>query len=508
MYKSLVMGAVAQQFLSLAIILLVTRLLGAEGYGEIVTLTAVATTTFCFSAQWAVPYMVRTESVNYSKTHKIGSAFFIPILISLCILLVVTYLITHNFSDMFGGYGAIPAPMIYISALGQFIFQMAKTGLQIQGRFSYYGTILWLDKAILLIIIGGLFLFNLLTVISVLWAYVAGVMLAGLVGLGVCLNRRIDWANDSFLFEDYVKSVAPISASVAILYFSSIAFLTLIGREAGGAQFAAWLGIGSVLLGVLLQPFSWLTPILAPKLSKDVLEANGHARISSFLQNWMLPSNLIILWVAVCTATLILVTPILSLLFGNGFQGGAAVVALVILLAAAEAGNMLLVQIAYARKLETLVMVAVLLKAMPLLIGYAFDASLEINLVLLNLGSWLLIGISLLGIRSYLERKWVLQYAALGVTALLVSVMVVMPHGKWFLGGILIVISLPAIRFLQQMLRMVGLGVLQPKTEISSLGYKSPMQLLRDLEEINTGSMNLQTKNFGANINVKSSKKT
>lgn len=456
--KFLAIGAVVQQFLSFAIILLITRLLGADSYGEVVTLTAVATTIYCFSAQWAQPYMVRTEAISFAKTQKIGSAFFIPSLISLFILLVVTYLIIHNFSKAFGGFSTIPAIMICFSALGQFVFQMAKTGLQIQSRFGYYGMILSLDKVILLVILGGLVLFDLLTNTRVLWAYVAGVMLAGLVGLGICLNKRIDWASGSFLFNGYAKSVAPVSASVAIYYFSSIAFLILIGRESGGAQSAAWIGMGSVVLGVLLQPFSWLAPTLAPKLSRDVLEENSHARISSYLQDWVLPSSLIIFWVTVCTITLVLFTPILPLLLGAGFQGGATIVALVALLATAEAANLMLIQIVYARKLESLVMVAVFLKAMPLLIGYALGASVELLLILLNLGSWLAIGISLLGIRSYLLRKWVLQYAALGITAFLVSVMVVLPYSEWFLGVVFIAMTLPAIRFLQQMVRMVGLG--------------------------------------------------
>ena len=463
--KFLAIGAVVQQCLSFAVIILITRLIGADGYGEVVTLTAAATTIFCFSTQWALPYMVRTASISFAKTQKIGRAFFAPMGISLFFLLALTYLGTHFSLKGFGSVGTISVVMIYFAAIGQFVFQMAKTGLQIQTRFSDYGVLLSLDKVILLSILCGLLLLKSFDNAYVLWAYVAGTMLAGIGGLWRCVHKKSEWAREQFEVDDYVKSVAPVSVAVVIHYFSSIAFLILIAMETGGAQSAAWIGIGGVALGVLLQPFNWLAPTLAPKFAGDVLEPDGHVRISGYLENWVLPSCLMLLWITIGTIIFLLFTPILPLLLGDGFLGGTTVVALVASLATADASNIMLVQIVYARKLETLVMVAVILKAIPLLLGYTFGAPLEQLLILLNLGSWLAIGICLWGIRSYLQISWVMQYSALAITALLVSGIVLLPYGKWLLPAICIAITLPAIILCRRMLGTFQLERARMKVE-------------------------------------------
>lgn len=363
--KFVAIGAVVQQLLSFAIILLITRLLGADGYGEVVTLMAIATTIFSFSAQWAQPYILRTESVSYHKTHKIGNAFFVPLLISVFILLVATYLITNFFPNALGDIGEIPVSMVYFSAISYLLFQMAKVGFQIQSRFGYYGILLSLDKLILLLLLGGLLSINLLTKAHVLWAYIAGTMLAGLGGLVLCLYKHQDWKRGAFLHGEYVKSIAPVSLSVAIHYFSSITFIILVSRNIEGAQVVGWIGMGNVILGVLLQPFNWLAPTLAPKLSREVLEADSQVRIDSYLQHWLLPSSLMVLWITIITVAVIIFTPILPLLLGNGFEGGVRIIALVTLLTTAEAANLLLVQLVYARKLEAIILLAVIFKAIP-----------------------------------------------------------------------------------------------------------------------------------------------
>ncbi|MBE0623747.1 MAG: hypothetical protein IH606_02930 [Burkholderiales bacterium] len=456
--KFLAIGAVIQQLLSFSVILLITHLLGAKSYGEIVTLTAIASTLFAFSATWAQPYIVRTEAICYAKWQKIGSAYFIPSLISFFALLVIIYLITQHFYEDFSGFREFPIAMIILSAIGTFGFQMAKTGLQIQSRFGYYGMMLALDKVILLGIVGGLVSFDLLTNTFVLWAYVAGVMLAGLIGLSICLSKDIDWASGNFLLKDYAKSVLPVSVSVAIHYFSSLTFVIIIGHQIGGSQLAAWIGMGGAVLGLLLQPFTWLAPTLAPKLSNDVLQADGQTRISTYLEDWALPSNLLIFWITVCTLIFVMLTPILPLLLGSGFRGSVTVVALVAILSTAEATNLMLVPIVYAKKLETLVTAAVIVKAIPLLIGYTFGASAELLLILLNLGSWLAIGISLLAIRSYVKPTLALQYAALGISTFLASVMVILPYGKWILCIASIAAALPIIRLCGRMVCIIRTG--------------------------------------------------
>ena len=463
--KFIAIGAVVQQLLSFAIILLITRLLGADGYGEVVTLMAIATTIFSFSAQWALPYILRTESVSYHKTHKIGNAFFQPLLISAVILLVATYLITNYFPNALGNITTIPVSMIYFSAISYLLLQMAKVGFQIQSRFGYYGLLLSLDKLFLLLLLGTLVSLSLVTKAHVLWAYIAGTMLAGLGGLVLCQYKRQDWKRGAFLYKEYVKSIAPVSLSVAIHYFSSITFLILVSRKIEGAQVVGWIGMGGVILGVLLQPFNWLAPTLAPKLSREVLEADSQTKIDSYLQNWVLPSSIIVLWITIVTIAVIIYTPILPVLLGNGFQDGVIIMALVALLTTAEATNLLLVQLLYARKLETIVLLAVIFKAIPLLIGYSFGASVQFLLILLNLGSWLAIFICLLGIRHYLHRKWVLQYAAVSILAFFVSLVVDLPWGKWFFSILVLAMALPVINFSKRMLNTLKSDRAQVKVE-------------------------------------------
>jgi len=275
-----------------------------------------------------------------------------------------------------------------------------------------------------------------------LWSYVAGTLFAGMSGLMVGLYKKHQWRSGDFKFREYIKSVAPSSLSVVIFYFSTITFLILISRGREGAEYIAWIGMGSIILGVLMQPVNWLAPTLAPKLSRDVLEADSHVRIARYLQDWVLSITAIVMWVTVCAIVMIIYTPVLSLLLGKGFDGGAEVIALVVTLTVAEVANLMLVQLVYACKLEKMVLLAVFCKALPLLIGYTVGASVVHLLVLMNLGGWLAILVSLFSLVKFLNRQWVLQYGALGLLAFLLSIAVIMPNTAWYLGMMLLVVML------------------------------------------------------------------
>ena len=441
--KYIATGAITQQVFSCFILILLTRSLGADGYGQIVTFLAITTTIFNFSTNWVIPFVIRTESIHYSNTSKIGKAFSIPFLISFVLLMVAWGFIAYGPFKQFGNINAISKLGLLGFSVGFFAYQIAKTGYQIQQNFKSYGLMMILDKVVLLFGIAGLILLNNTSLNYVFWTYSLSSLLVGVVFLLHCLFKKISNVNSSFNVKEYLKSVSSVALSVIIYYFSTQPFVILVSQHAAETHLAAWLGIGYVMLGVLLQPFMWLAPTLLPKFSVEVNRYNAKLLMSSYIENTVLPANALLLWSVVVIIFIITFSPQLLSFLGKGFQGGEIIISLLLLSALPDAINMLLIQIIYAKKQENMVILMAIFKVMPFIIGYLLKQSMEIELILLNLGGWIGIGINLFLIRGYLKPYLVLRFMVIFDLSLLMIYVLLSSQIKELAIYVLIGLILP-----------------------------------------------------------------
>ncbi|MEN8218399.1 MAG: oligosaccharide flippase family protein [Pseudomonadota bacterium] len=80
--RHIAVGSIIQQLLSIVIFMILTRHLGAAGYGIVAAALALATTIYCFSAFWMTPYMVRAGTKQVLYHAKLGDVFVISGLLS------------------------------------------------------------------------------------------------------------------------------------------------------------------------------------------------------------------------------------------------------------------------------------------------------------------------------------------------------------------------------------------------------------------------------------------
>jgi O-antigen/teichoic acid export membrane protein len=418
--KFIAMGALVQQVLAMLVTVVVTRLLGVDGYGKLVTLVAVAGTLFSVTSQWSLPFALREASVAFSQTGRLGIQFIMPFIFSLCILLAVVWASPMLPESLVSGLHALPFPVIVCATLGYFLFQVAKAAYQTQSRFLAYSVVLCADKFFVLVAIGALALWGVLSVGSALWVQATGILLSGLIGLWWGLRGVVALGTTSFNHRAYFRSAAPIAASLLISNLASLTFLII--RGGASASEAAWLGMGNMMLGLMLQPFNWLAPTLAPRLSNDVLAPDARERVWKYLDEQLYPLLLLSLAMAMVVALVCLQTPILGWVFGLAFQGAAPTIATAAFLAPAEVANMLIIQLVYAKSREATALPAMALKALPFLLGLYLGWDVGWMLWVLNAGSWLMIAVLMWAVRDCWRPAQAIRYAWVAGVALTVQV--------------------------------------------------------------------------------------
>jgi O-antigen/teichoic acid export membrane protein len=414
--KFIAMGAIVQQVLAMLVTVVVTRLLGVAGYGQMVTLVAVASTLFSVSTQWALPYALRESSVGFHESQRLGPAFTVPLLLSLALLMGLTWAAPTMPESLLAGVHQLPFLAMLCAALGYFLFQAAKAAFQIQTRFMAYSVVLCADKFTLLLAIGPLALFGVLDVQVALWVQAGSTLITGLLGLWLGVRGRWAWAGQPFAWSAYARSAAPIAVSLLISNVASLTFLII----RGGAQPAevAWLGMSNMVLGLMLQPFNWLAPTLAPRLSMDVRAPDAPARVRHYLEAQLDPLLWLSLMAAAMAALVSLYTPVLRWIFGRVFQEAAHTIATTAFMAPAEVANMLIIQLVYAKSRESIALPAMVLKAAPFLLG--LFAGLEVGwmLLVLNLGTWLMIGVQMWSVRECCRAAQVWRHGLVAVITL------------------------------------------------------------------------------------------
>jgi len=180
----------------------------------------------------------------------------------------------------------------------------------------------------------------------------------------------------------------------------------------------AWLGMSNMVLGLMLQPFNWLAPTLAPRLSMDVRAPDAPARVRHYLEAQLDPLLWLSLMAAAMAALVSLYTPVLRWIFGRVFQEAAHTIATTAFMAPAEVANMLIIQLVYAKSRESIALPAMVLKAAPFLLG--LFAGLEVGwmLLVLNLGTWLMIGVQMWSVRECCRAAQVWRHGLVAVITL------------------------------------------------------------------------------------------
>ena len=87
-------GSITQQILSIIIFIILTRHLGAEGYGMIAAALALAISIHDFSCNWMQPYIVRTGAKQVFHYNKLGDVYIITTIISFVLMLLGLVIIT------------------------------------------------------------------------------------------------------------------------------------------------------------------------------------------------------------------------------------------------------------------------------------------------------------------------------------------------------------------------------------------------------------------------------
>ncbi|MEY4766861.1 MAG: hypothetical protein RI907_3534 [Pseudomonadota bacterium] len=412
--KFIAIGALAQQGLAMLVTVAVSRLLGVQGYGQLVTLVAVAGTLFSLTSQSSLPYLLRESSVRYAQDRVLGNEFYLPFLVSLTCLLAMVLAIPVVPDALLAGVHALPWLVTALAAVGYFLFQVAKAAFQVQQRFVSYSVVLCADKVLLLLGILVLVAVGWLTLPLAIWAQAASIILAGTLGVSMALQGALRQGG-GFEWRSYAKSALPIAGSLLISNIASLPFLII--RGTGGASGVAWLGMANMALGILLQPFNWLAPTLAPKLSNDVRAEDASVKIRTYMDAQVQPLMLLALLMAILATLASAYTPLLGWIFGAEFQHAATAIGLTAFMAPAEVANMLVIQLVYAKAREGATVPAMLLKAAPFVIGLYANLPLGEMLVLLNVGTWLMMAVQLFSVRDCLNKVQLTRFAVMAMAS-------------------------------------------------------------------------------------------
>lgn len=434
--RFIALGAVFQQVLSMLVVIIVTRSLGVQGYGKMATLIALIGTLYSLSTQWSLPFVLRESSISFSQNCRLGKEFFFPFVISIFILCSLILFIPALPSFLLAGTHTIQYEILVIGSIGFLLIQVAKTGFQIKENFLYYSLLLCADKGFLLILILTSIAFGALSSTFILWLQAASIFFTGLIGVYYVL-RWVWWPPQRFLWRTYVKSATPILASMIISNLVCLPFLIL---HAETLENVAWLGMGNMTLGMLLQPFNWHAPTLAPKLSKNVLANDSKELIQSYLDGQLIPFLLLAMLISIILTSISIHTPILGWIFGTEFIPAAKIISQAAFLAPVEVANIFLIQLVYAKSREYITLPAILVKSLPFLFGLFVGWGSSDMLLALNAGSWLMIAVQAWSIREFLTWKQIRQIVVVAILSFIMQMLLTL-HCIWCLNWLMFTFS-------------------------------------------------------------------
>ncbi len=386
-------GSITQQILSIIIFIILTRHLGAEGYGMVAATLALATSIYNFSSIWMAPYMVKAGAKQVFHHKKLGDVYFITAIISLvltflgfCIVIFLDFKIVH-------------LQLLILLLLGLFFLDLLRIGFEATQSFREYGYSLWLDKILYLIAIMSLLFSEQLESHSALYANSIAMLLIAILGVIYLANKYLSFQVHSFKKQEFFKTTIPILFSTIAVYFVSPPFVILLVTNLSGLQQAAFISVAFVISGFFIQPIQWITPTLLPKFTVAIESGNEQALRDQF-DKVVMPFVILYSIGVIIFMIIALLTPIIPYVIGTEFTQGIPIIIFIVGTVIAKLIHMLIVSMLYARQQETFILIASIAGSLSFISIALLFVESQLFLFGLLLADWIIIAVEIWALRD------------------------------------------------------------------------------------------------------------
>jgi len=394
-------GSILQQGLSATIFLILTRNLGASGYGAVAMALAIASSVYYFSSFWLAPNIVAFGAKEKRQLGKLG-----PIFCGGCALSLALSAIALLLFLMIAALGLIQAntePQVTaLLVLGMVLLHLALLGFQASQRFFEYGLMLWGDKAIHIVAVLIFLYGGFLNSRTVLYSAGFSMLMVSSIGIYAVVKSHMQTQFRQLQYRELVRISFPVFPAMILAYFSSPHFAILLAGTLHSAGLAGSVSAAIVVAGALAQPVMWVTPRLLPALAES-LEAEREKTVERHLRVTILRTASTMAAIVIVLSSL---SPFASLVLGKTFVNSGPVISAVICATVAEVTNMLVTPVLYVRHLERAIFMAALAKAAVFVVAViviAADAQQGISLGYLA-ASWIGLFVNIFALKE--SRNW------------------------------------------------------------------------------------------------------
>jgi O-antigen/teichoic acid export membrane protein len=328
-------GAMA---VALAINAVLTRRLGVEQFGHLALLLTASQVLALVAINWTHTTLVRFGAQEFAGTSSVTRTFWTRIWL-VAPWLVLTAAILLSESEPVAQYLMIPrwgVLVVLAHLIATFLLLTVGGVFQARNEMRRYGTVLFLDKAVmallLLVFMAAPLTKNPLGILCLYAASSTAVAVWGLVRLGtggllpVTFNRAAYQLMFAFSF--------PLLLSSWVGLFGTNWFDILIIKKYRPLSEVGLYSLGTVLAGVVQQVTIIFSTLLLPQLS--IMVANGELdKIREFVDRalpyWFMATAVLF------TVVLLTADPLVPLVFGRAFAPSASVLAILMVAACALA---------------------------------------------------------------------------------------------------------------------------------------------------------------------------
>lgn len=324
-------GNYAAMAVALAINAMVTRRLGAEQFGRLALLLMASQVLSLVAANWTFIGVVRFGAREFASTGSVASTFWTRIWVSAPWAAAGAVAMVAG-RDRLSAYLGIPTWGVLV-VLGHFLASFVLTtvgaAFQAKNEMRRYGAMLFLDKALMAILVFGLpwsWVRDPLTVIGLYAASSIAVGVWGLVALGARSLVPIVFSRPAY--RSMLSFSLPLVLSSWAGLFGTNWFDYVIIKWYRPLSDLGLYSLGSVLAGVVQQITIIFSTLLLPQFS--VMVANNEqekieAFVQRFLPYWFLGTSVLL------SLVLMGIGPVVPMVFGPAFKGTVPVLALLVL---------------------------------------------------------------------------------------------------------------------------------------------------------------------------------
>jgi O-antigen/teichoic acid export membrane protein len=328
-------GAMA---VSLGINAVLTRRLGVDQFGHLALLLTVSQVLALLGTNWTHSALIRFGAREFAASERLSGAFWTRIWIVLPWLAVAVAAMLGA-SRPLAAYLMIPRwglLIVFAHFAASFVLLTAGGVFQAKNAMRDYGLVLFLDKAVmallLLLLLGSAWTRSPLVILGLYASSSIGVALWGLWRIG--LRSLLPIAFDRQAVGAMLGFSLPLLLSSWVGLFGTNWFDILIIKHYRPISEVGLYSLGTVLSGVVQQVTIIFSTLLLPQFS--VMVGNGeHDRIRLFVERflpyWFLATAVLF------TLVVLVADPVVPLVFGPAFAPAASVLALLMMATSALA---------------------------------------------------------------------------------------------------------------------------------------------------------------------------